>query len=64
MNDCCNEWLKKVEPLRPKEGRFVETRTCPSCKTVHQILFVGEVLEGPPGEEQPIVCAALASLPN
>ena len=62
MNACCNDWMKTVEPLRPHEGRFIETRTCPSCQTVHQILFVGEVLLGAAGTKNPIVCVALTSL--
>ncbi len=39
MNQCCENWLRNLTPLRPQRGRFVEVRSCPTCKKKYRVTF-------------------------
>lgn len=37
--DCCKNWYQSQLPKHPKEGRFQETHSCPTCETPLDIIF-------------------------
>lgn len=39
MKECCDKWIMELSPKTPRDGKFVEVRQCPTCKTQHKVIF-------------------------
>lgn len=58
LSKCCDSYvLRDAVAKSPKEGRFYETHTCPTCKRKMKILFEGNRTMG----DDEIHCSALSA---
>lgn len=39
MKECCDKFLLGLFPRRPREGKFVEQHSCPTCGEKLNVIF-------------------------
>lgn len=59
MKPCCQNWLdNSAKPKRPREGRFKERQSCPTCGTEFEITFEEVATLGDDGDSEYAVVGA------